>query len=33
MVLSKQDQEVVEKESYIPLPASEVKKVRAKLGL
>lgn len=33
LVLSKQGQEVVEKDGYIALPASEVKKVRAKLGL
>jgi len=33
LVLSKQGQEIVEKDGYIPLPASEVKKVRAKLGL
>lgn len=33
LVLSKQGQETVEKDGYIPLPASEVKKVRAKLGL
>lgn len=33
LVLSKQGQEVVEKDGYIPLPASEVKKIRAKLGL
>ena len=33
MVLSKQGQQVVEKDGYIPMPASEVKKVRAKLGL
>jgi phosphate transport system substrate-binding protein len=33
LVLSKQGQEVVEKDGYIPLPASEIKKVRAKLGL
>lgn len=33
LVLSKQGQQVVEKDGYIPMPASEVKKVRAKLGL
>lgn len=33
LVLSKQGQEIVEKDGYIPLPSSEVKKVRAKLGL
>lgn len=33
MVLSKQGQQVVEKDGYIPMPASEVTKVRAKLGL
>jgi phosphate transport system substrate-binding protein len=33
LVLSKQGQEIVEKDGYIPLPASDVKKVRAKLGL
>lgn len=33
LVLSKQGQEIVEKDGYIPLPASEVKKIRAKLGL
>ncbi|MDF3031376.1 MAG: pstS, partial [Moraxellaceae bacterium] len=33
MVLSKQGQMVVEKDGYIALPASEVKKIRAKLGL
>jgi len=33
LVLSKQGQEIVEKDGYIPLPASEAKKVRAKLGL
>lgn len=33
MVLSQQGQQVVEKDGYIPLPFSEVKKIRAKLGL
>jgi phosphate transport system substrate-binding protein len=33
LVLSKQGQEIVEKDGYIALPASEAKKVRAKLGL
>jgi phosphate transport system substrate-binding protein len=33
MVLSQQGQQVVEKDGYIPLPSSEVKKIRAKLGL
>ncbi|HEX4869373.1 MAG TPA: phosphate ABC transporter substrate-binding protein PstS family protein [Moraxellaceae bacterium] len=33
MVLSKQGQQVVEKDGYIPLPAKEVQKIRAKLGL
>lgn len=33
MVLSKQGQEIVEKDGYIPLPAAEVKKARARLGL
>lgn len=33
LVLSKQGQEVVEKDGYIPLPAAEVKKIRARLGL
>ncbi|MES2918806.1 MAG: phosphate ABC transporter substrate-binding protein PstS family protein [Pseudomonadota bacterium] len=33
LVLSKQGQQVVEKDGYIPLPASEAKKIRAKLGL
>jgi phosphate transport system substrate-binding protein len=33
MVLSKQGQQVVEKDGYIPLPASEARKIRAKLGL
>lgn len=33
MVLSKQGQQVVEKDGYIPMPSSEVKKIRAKLGL
>jgi phosphate transport system substrate-binding protein len=33
MVLSKQGQQVVEKDGYIPMPASEAKKIRAKLGL
>ena len=33
LVLSKQGQEIVEKDGYIPLPSSEVKKIRAKLGL
>lgn len=33
MVLSKQGQQVVEKDGYIPLPASEAAKIRAKLGL
>lgn len=32
-VLSKQGQELVEKDGFIPLPAAEVKKARAKLGL
>lgn len=32
MVLSKQGQEIVEKDGYIPLPADVVKKTRAKLG-
>jgi len=33
LVLSKQGQEIVEKDGYVPLPGSEVKKIRAKLGL
>jgi len=33
LVLSKQGQAIVEKDGYVALPASEVKKVRAKLGL
>ena len=33
LVLSKQGQEIVEKDGYIPMPASEVKKIRTKLGL
>ncbi|MCC2636949.1 MAG: phosphate binding protein [Moraxellaceae bacterium] len=33
LVLSKQGQQVVEKDGYIPLPASEAKKIRTKLGL
>lgn len=33
LVLSKQGQEIVEKDGYIPLPAAEVKKARAKMGL
>ena len=33
LVLSKQGQEIVKKDGYIPLPSSEVKKIRAKLGL
>jgi phosphate transport system substrate-binding protein len=33
LVLSKQGQQIVDKDGYIPLPASEVKKIRAKLGL
>jgi phosphate transport system substrate-binding protein len=33
LVLSKQGQEVVEKDGYIALPASEAKKIRTKLGL
>lgn len=33
LVLSKQGQEIVEKDGYIPLPSSEVKKIRTKLGL
>jgi phosphate transport system substrate-binding protein len=33
MVLSKQGQQVVEKDGYIPLPASEAAKIRAKLGI
>jgi phosphate transport system substrate-binding protein len=33
MVLSKQGQQVVEKDGYIPMPASEARKIRAKLGL
>ncbi|HCT40404.1 MAG TPA: phosphate-binding protein, partial [Moraxellaceae bacterium] len=33
LVLSRQGQEIVEKDGYIPLPASEVKKIRTKLGL
>ncbi|PTQ91054.1 PstS family phosphate ABC transporter substrate-binding protein [Agitococcus lubricus] len=33
LVLSKQGQEIVEKDGYIALPASEVKKIKAKLGL
>ena len=33
LVLSKQGQEIVEKDGYIPLPSSEVKKIRIKLGL
>lgn len=33
LVLSKQGQEIVEKDGYIPLPAKEAKKALAKLGL
>lgn len=33
LVLSKQGQQLVEKDGFIPLPAREVKKIRAKLGL
>lgn len=33
MVLSKQGQQVVEKDGYIPLPSADVAKVRARLGL
>lgn len=33
LVLSKQGQQTVEKDGFIPLPAAEVKKVRARLGL
>lgn len=33
LVLSKQGQDIVEKDGYIPLPAAEVKKARAKAGL
>lgn len=33
MALSKQGQEIVEKDGYIPMPAAEVKKVMTKLGL
>lgn len=33
LVLSKQGQEIVEKDGYIPIPASEAKKIRAMLGL
>lgn len=33
MVLSKQGQQIVEKDGYIPVPAAEVAKIRAKLGL
>ena len=33
LVLSKQGQDIVEKDGYIPLPAAEVKKARAKVGL
>ncbi|MDO8329701.1 MAG: phosphate ABC transporter substrate-binding protein PstS family protein [Fluviicoccus sp.] len=33
LVLSQQGQAIVEKDGYVPLPASEVKKVRARLGL
>ena len=33
MVLSKQGQEIVEKDGYIPLPVDVVKKTRAKLGM
>lgn len=33
LVLSKQGQEIVEKDGYIPMPSSEVKKIRTKLGL
>ena len=33
LVLSQQGQAIVEKDGYIPMPASEVKKIRARLGL
>lgn len=33
LVLSRQGQEIVEKDGYIPMPSSEVKKIRTKLGL
>ena len=33
LILSQQGQTIVEKDGYIPLPAADVKKVRAKLGL
>jgi phosphate transport system substrate-binding protein len=33
LVLSQQGQAIVEKDGYIPLPAADVKKARAKLGL
>jgi phosphate transport system substrate-binding protein len=33
LILSKQGQEIVEKDGYIALPAADVKKARAKLGL
>jgi phosphate transport system substrate-binding protein len=33
LVLSKEGQSIVEKDGYIPLPAAEVKKIRARLGL
>ncbi len=33
LVLSQEGQSIVEKDGYIPLPAAEVKKIRARLGL
>lgn len=33
MVLSKEGQQVVDKDGYVPLPANQVKKIRASLGL
>jgi phosphate transport system substrate-binding protein len=33
MVLSKQGQQIVEKDGYIPVPASEAAKIRTKLGI
>lgn len=33
MVLSKEGQQIVDKDGYIPLPANQVKKIRASLGL
>ena len=33
MVLSKEGQMIVDKDGYVPLPAAQVKKIRASLGL